>query len=245
LHDLVSYEQKHNEANGEDNRDGADDNHSRNWGVEGPTESARINHMRERVKRNMLATLLFSQGVPMLLAGDEMGRTQQGNNNAYCQDNEISWIDWDLTNAGRELIYFTRTLIRALRANPVLRRRAFFTGQVIPGVGVKDVTWIRPDGTEMNDDDWRDAKNHVLGMLIDSHATDEVDVRGRPVFGDTILLLLNGGARSRMFALPKVEGPGVWIEEVNTARSGTRVVRGQALNLVAHSLILLRFGEPG
>jgi glycogen operon protein len=244
LRDLVSYEEKHNQANGEGNHDGSDENFSRNWGAEGETESARIIGMRERMKRNFLATLLFSQGVPMILAGDEMGRTQGGNNNAYCQDNDISWVDWDLSASQRELFEFTRQLIRTLRANPVLRRRAFFSGTPIPGAGVKDVTWIRPDGTEMTDDDWNDARNHVLGMLIDSRATDEVDARGRPVFGDTILILLNGGARSRMFALPKVEGPGVWIEEVNTAHSGTRILRQPALNLVAHSLILLRFGEP-
>ena len=244
LHDLVTYEHKHNEANGENNADGADENYSRNWGAEGETESARIVGMRERMKRNILATLLFSQGVPMLLAGDEMGRTQRGNNNAYCQDNEISWVDWEVSAADRDLLEFTRTLIRTLRANPVLRRRAFFSGQPIPGAGVKDITWIRPDGTEMTDEDWGDERNHILGMLIDSRATDEVDARGRPVFGDTTLIVLNGGARSRVFALPKVEGAGVWVEEVNTARAGTRIVRGSALNLVAHSLILLRFGEP-
>ncbi len=242
LADLVSYERKHNEANGEDNRDGTDENFSRNWGSEGPTESARTNAMRERMKRNFIATLLFSQGVPMILAGDEFGRSQRGNNNAYCQDNEISWTSWDRPASDRELLAFTRRAIEILEANPVLRRRSFFTGAPIPGTGgTKDVTWIRPDGSEMTDDDWGDAKNHILGMLIDGRATDEVDARGRPMFGDTTLLLLNGGARSRFFTLPKVEGSGVWHEEVNTARPGSRTVKGPGLNLVAHSLILLRF----
>ncbi|MCA1832972.1 MAG: glycogen debranching protein GlgX [Actinomycetota bacterium] len=244
LTDLVSYEEKHNEPNGEDNRDGREENFSRNWGIEGTTESARIRSMRERMKRNLLATLMFSQGVPMLLGGDEIGRSQHGNNNAYCQDNEISWTNWNVDQDGRDLYDFTRRLIHILQSNPVLRRRAFFTGGPIPGAGgVKDVTWIRPDGTEMTDDDWNDAKNHILGMLIDSRATDEVDSRGRPLFGDTVLLLLNGGARSRYFTLPKAEGPGVWHEEINTGRAGARVVKGPGLNLVAHSLILLRFGE--
>jgi glycogen operon protein len=244
LTDLVSYEHKHNEANGEDNRDGTDGNYSRNWGAEGPADSPRVRRARERMKRNLLATLIFSQGVRMLLGGDEMGRTQLGNNNAYCQDNEISWIDWDLSGRDRRLLEFTRQVLDIFHSNPVLRRRSFFTGRPMAEDGVKDVTWIRPDGQEMEGGDWSNAEDHVLGMLIDGQATDEVNERGRPIFGDTILLLLNGGNRSRYFAMPKVEGPGMWEEILNTARpDSTRVVRTPGVNLVAHSLTLLRYGE--
>jgi isoamylase len=244
LNDLVSYERKHNEANGEGNRDGSDENYSRNWGVEGPTELPRIVQLRERMKRNFLATLLLSQGVRMMLGGDEIGRTQRGNNNAYCQDNEVSWVNWNLTAAQRDLLEFTRHLVRIFRSNPVLRRRSFFTGRPIPGEGAKDLTWIRADGREMTDPDWSDAANHVLGMLIDGRATDEVDERGRPIFGDTLLLWLNGGNRSRFVLLPKLEGPRTWQELVNTARpDGGRAVNTRGVNLVAHSLILLKHAE--
>jgi isoamylase len=239
LHDLVSYEHKHNEANGEDNRDGTDENLSRNWGQEGPTESVTIVRMRERIKRNFLATLACSQGVPMLCAGDEMGRTQRGNNNAYCQDNDISWVD----ERRRELLAFTRKVFAIRAANPTLRRRRWFRGDAVPGI--KDVTWLRPDGAEMTDDDWRDGGSHVLGMLFSGGGTDDRDERGRPVRGDTLLLLVNGGTRSRYFALPRVESAGEWLEEINTARvDGTRVLKAAGVNLVAHSLVVLRRGAP-
>jgi isoamylase len=246
LNDLVSYEGKHNEANGEDNRDGTDNNLSRNWGVEGPADNPRIRRIRERMKRNFLATLLFSQGVRMLTHGDEMGRTQLGNNNAYCQDNEISWVHWDLEPADRRLLEFARRCIRIFRSNPVLRRRSFFTGGRESADGVKDLTWVRPDGEEMTDDDWGDAASHVLGMLLHGRATGEMDERNRPIYGDTLLLVLNGGHRSRFFALPSLaEGPGVWQELVNTARPevATRLVRTPGVNVVAHSLLLLRFAN--
>jgi len=246
LNDLVSFERKHNEANGEDNRDGADQNDSRNWGVEGPTDNPRIQRTRDRMKRNFIATLIFSQGVRMLLGGDEIGRTQQGNNNAYCQDNEVSWMHWDLSPQNRRLLEFTRHCVRIFDSNPVLRRRSFFTGRPMAPDGEKDVMWIRPDGQEMTEQDWGDPNNHILGMLIQGRATDEVNERGRPIFGDTILLLVNGGNRSRHITLPSMEESGVWQEIVNTARPEitARVVRTEGLNLTAHSLILARFGEP-
>jgi glycogen operon protein len=244
LTDLVSYEHKHNEANGEDNRDGADENYSRNWGTEGPTESAYTNRMRDRMKRNLLATLLFSQGVPMILSGDEIGHTQRGNNNAYCQDNETTWLDWELSPEDRSLLEFTAQAIERFRVNPVLRRRNFFTGAAHPRAGTKDLAWIRSDGAEMSMEDWPNQRNQVLGLLIRGEASDDVDPRGRPVFGETVLLLLNGGARSRHFVLPKVQGRGMWQELLNTAHPGPpRLVRTPALNLLAFSLILLRFGE--
>jgi glycogen operon protein len=241
LNDLVSYEHKHNAANGHDNRDGADENWSRNWGAEGPTGSSRITAMRERMKRNLVATLLLSQGVPMLLAGDEMGRTQGGNNNAYGQDNETSWLAWDPPPQDRELLAFTRQLLEIRRSNPVLRRRTFLTGKTIGDGGAKDLSWIRSDGREMTEEDWRDEANHTLGMLLHGRATDEVDERGRPIFGKTILMLLNGAARSLTFALPRVaDEAGSWRVLINTAQPGFRVVRGGSVNLVAHSFQLLR-----
>jgi isoamylase len=243
LNDLVSYERKHNEANGEDNRDGRDENFSRNWGAEGPSTSPHVTRMRERMKRNFLATLVFSQGVRMLLHGDEMGRTQHGNNNAYCQDNELSWVNWDLFPQDRDLLAFTRETLLIFRSNPVLRRRSFFTGRPVAGEQTKDITWVRPDGDEMTDADWSDADNHILGMLLSGQATDEVNERGRPVHGDTLLLLLNGGLRSRRFVLPSVQEPGQWHEVLNSARPGPRQAKQGAVNLVAHSLILLRHAE--
>jgi len=243
LHDLVSYEEKHNEANGEGGRDGADDNWSRNWGHEGETESVRIVHLRERMKRNFIATLAFSQGVPMLSHGDELGRTQKGNNNAYCQDNEIAWIDWNLDEHARELLRFTQEVFRVTRENPVFRRRRFFAGSPVRP-GVKDVAWLRPDGKEMAEPDWHDSHNRVLGMLIPGQASDEVDERGRPNQGQTLLLLLNGGPRSRYFELPSLPEAGAWHEIANSARAGRRTVRGAGVNLVAHSLLLLGYEVP-
>jgi isoamylase len=237
MQDLVSYEQKHNEANGEQNRDGTDANDSRNWGAEGPTESAAVLAARERARRNMLATLAFSQGVPMISGGDEMGRTQGGNNNAYCQDNEISWHDWTLGPRERDLLAFTRRLFAIRRDNPVLRRRSFFHGK-------RDVTWLTPDGSEMTGPQWRDPEAHVLGMLVHGEGSDERDARGRPVVGDSLLLLLNGGSRARYFALPKPETPGTWRELVNTTRAGTRAHTGEAVHLAAHSLVLLHYERP-
>ena len=240
LHDLVSYERKHNDANGENNRDGSDHNLSRNWGVEGETDDESVIELRERLKRNFIATLAFSQGIPMLLAGDELGRTQGGNNNAYCQDNETSWVDWSLGPRQRALLDFTRQVLEIRRANPVLRRRTFFHGRPIPEAGVKDLQWIRPDGTEMTAEDWRNGPLHVFGMLVHGAATDERDHRGRLFTGETMLVLFNGGARSRHFTLPVLDEPGSWLEVLDTARRADRVVRTAALNLVAHSLILLR-----
>jgi isoamylase len=245
LTDLVSYEHKHNEANGEGNRDGAQDNVSRNWGAEGPTDAARIQRARDRMKRNFLTTLLFAQGVPMLLGGDEIGRSQQGNNNAYCQDNEISWFDWDIGESGYDMRDFVRELIRVLQSNPILRRRGFFTGTAVPGTHTKDVTWIRSNGQEMTDEAWEDPNNQSIGMLLFGRAADEVDIRGRSAPADTLLLLLNAGTRSHSYTLPRMETPGLWEELLNTARPGpwARQVRNDAVNLTAHSSLLLRHSE--
>ena len=247
LNDLVSFERKHNEANGESNHDGSDQNFSSNWDVEGPTDSPRVRELRERMKRNLLATLIFSQGVRMLVGGDEMGRTQRGNNNAYCQDNEVSWVNWDLLPRDRQLLEFGRHALEIFRSNPVLRRRSFFTGRLIAAEGVKDVMWIRPDGGEMSDDDWADTGNQMLGMLVDGQATDELDERGRPIYGDTLLLILNAGAKSRSFELPKGDENGAWQEIINTARTEATTPHAhrkeQALSVAAHSLVLFLWSE--
>ncbi len=240
LDDVVSYQHKHNEANLEDNRDGASENFSRNWGHEGPTESVRIERLRQRIKRNILATMFLSQGVRMLSGGDEMNRSQRGNNNAYCQDNDISWLDWDLDEGALEFLDFTRSLTAILRDNPVLRRRDFFTGGAVTSTGWRDVTWIRPDGEEMTDQEWADAANRTVGMLILGRATDEVDARGRAVHGDTLLVLMNAWTRSKLQNLPRFEWSGVWEQILNTAEPGARIVRKPTVNLTPHSLIVLR-----
>ncbi|HEV8312890.1 MAG TPA: glycogen debranching protein GlgX, partial [Burkholderiaceae bacterium] len=191
LHDLVSYDHKHNEANGDDNRDGHDDNRSWNCGAEGPTDDAQINVLRERQKRNLLATLLLSLGVPMLLAGDEIGRTQGGNNNAYCQDNETSWVDWTITSERAALLGFVQRLLRLRRAHPSLRRRDFFEGRPLLGGRLKDVLWIRPDGQEMTSEEWEHEHARCLGMYLAGAAIDDVGRHGRPIDDDDFLVLFN------------------------------------------------------
>ena len=202
LNDLVSYEHKHNEANGEGNRDGTDDNRSWNCGVEGPTDDPEILALRERQKRNLLATLLLSAGVPMLLAGDEMGRTQRGNNNAYCQDNEISWLDWDLDEHRTALLEQTRALIALRLAHPVFRRRRFFQGQAIHGSGVKDIGWFTPNGAEMDEDRWHAPDVATLGVFLNGEEIPHRSPRGERIVDDSFLLLLHGDARPIVFTLP-------------------------------------------
>jgi isoamylase len=245
LTDLVSYEHKRNDANGEENRDGSDTNFSRNWGVEGETDSARIQRARDRMKRNFLATLMLSQGVPMLLGGDEVGRTQSGNNNAYCQDNPTSWFNWDIGESGYELCLFVHHVIAVMQSNPILRRRAFFTGETVSGGDTKDVTWVRSDGQEMTEQDWSDPDLHNIGMLLPGRATDEIDTRGRSYAGDSLLILLNAGTRSRSYTLPPMELAGLWVEELNTVQPGPwgRVIRNEVVSLTAHSTLLLRHQE--
>ncbi len=245
LTDLVTYERKRNESNGEDNRDGTDENYSRNWGTEGETDSVRIQRTRDRMKRNFLATLFLSQGVPMLLGGDEIGRTQHGNNNAYCQDDPISWFDWDVGETGYDLSNFVRDVIGVLKGNPILRRRAFFTGQPAQGHRTKDVTWLRRDGLEMMEDDWTDPGLHSIGMLLFGSATDEVDIRGRSYAGDSLLVLLNAGSRSLVYTLPRMELAGYWVEVLNTTHPGPwgRIVKNDVVSLNAHSTVLLRHSE--
>src|SRR5579884_329172 len=204
LEDLVSYAKKHNRANGENNFDGSDDNLSANYGVEGPTDNPQILAVRDRQKRNMLATLFLSQGVPMLCGGDEIGRTQQGNNNAYCQDNPLSWYDWDLTQRDRDLLAFVQRLIRLRAEQPVLRRRTFFQGRMIRGSDVKDLTWLTPAGEEMTDAEWDDEQVGALALRLAGDAIDEQDARGNRIVGDTLLILLNARPETVTFRLPRI-----------------------------------------
>jgi glycogen operon protein len=243
LADLVSYNGKHNEANGEDNRDGTDADWSRNWGVEGPTEDPKIIEIRDRMQRNFFATLAFSQGVPMISHGDEIGRTQRGNNNAYCQDNELTWVDWNLRLRDQDLLDFVRRVFAIRRSNAVLRRRSFFGGRPVDASTLKDLTWLRPDGAEMTEADWKEAERRAIGMLIYGGAIDEVDDRGRPIVGETLLWLLNASAKSVAFTLPKLAEPGSWQELVDTSRGARRTLRGETVPVAAHALVLLRHGE--
>jgi glycogen operon protein len=218
LHDLVSYNEKHNEANGEENRDGSDHNISWNCGVEGPTDDPAIIALRAQQKRNFLATLFFSQGVPMLLAGDEMGRTQGGNNNTYCQDNELNWINWDLKPEDSQLIEFTQRIIKILQRHPVFRRRSFFQGQRIYGSGIKDIIWLKPDGTEMTDQEWQQSYARCLGLFLAGAGLDEYDDRGRPIKDVNFLLLLNAHHDEIGFVLPAYHPGMQWKAELDTSR---------------------------
>ena len=200
LRDLVSYDGKHNEGNGEENRDGSDDNRSWNCGVEGPTDDPEVNALRARQQRNFLATLFLSQGIPMLLGGDEIGRTQRGNNNAYCQDNEISWFDWE--NADRELLEFTTRLIAFRRDHPVFRRRRWFHGAPIHGEGVRDIGWFRPDGELMDGDDWQKSFAKSLGVFLNGEAIPNLDDRGEPIVDDSFYVLFNAYHEPLTFRLP-------------------------------------------
>jgi isoamylase len=245
LHDLVSYNDKHNEANGEDNRDGNNNNLSWNCGAEGPTDDPAVNALREQQKRNLLATLLLSQGIPMLVAGDEMGRTQGGNNNAYCQDNEISWLAWDLDGPRAQLAGFVERLIRLRREHPVFRRRHFFQGRTPQGVG-KDIAWLKPDGSEMSDEEWDREFARGLGMLLAGEALQETDMRGRPVRDANFLLLFNAHHEPIPFRLP--EG-GKWSAEIDTAGEGGvpkagAMPAGADYPLQGRSLVLLRQTGP-
>ena len=201
LHDLVSYNHKHNEANEEENRDGTDDNLSWNCGVEGPTDDGAIHELRERQKRNFLATLLLSQGVPMLCGGDEIGRTQGGNNNAYCQDNETSWYDWNLSKSQLQLYEFTQLLIYLKKTHPVFRRRRFFQGRRIRGSEVKDIAWFGAHGREMTDEEW-DMGFRTIGIRLAGDAIAEKDTRGQAILDETFLLLLNAHHEEVPFTLP-------------------------------------------
>jgi isoamylase len=245
LNDLVAYNHKHNFANGEGNRDGHDDNRSYNFGVEGPTDRADVLKVRERQKRNFIATLYLSQGVPMLCGGDEMGRTQQGNNNAYCQDNEISWINWRLQPRDQELLEFTRRVARLRREHPTFRRRKFFRGREIRGSDVKDVTWVSPEGTEMTDQEWNSGLVRCFGMVLGGDAMEEWDDQGRHVTDDTFLLLFNADGGAMEVTVPDVGPSEGWAIVLDTSRpqleEDTEILRDrQTLHMEGRSMVVAR-----
>jgi len=245
LTDVVSYNEKHNEANGEENRDGHNENLSWNCGAEGPTDNKEILALRARQQRNFLATLILSQGVPMLWAGDEIGRTQRGNNNAYCQDNEISWMDWKLDRSKRDLLEFTQLLIQLFHQHPVLRRRVFFQGRRIRGSEVKDLAWFKPDGKEMTDDDWNNGFARCLGLRLAGDAIEEVDARGNRILDDTLLILLNAHHEPVNFVLPAHRRKLRWqvafdTKEENIRRRQRLIRGGNEYPLEARSMVLLR-----
>jgi glycogen operon protein len=210
LHDLVSYNEKHNEANGEDNRDGTTDNTSWNSGAEGDTDDPAILDLRDRRARNFLATLVLSQGVPMLLSGDEVNRTQGGNNNAYCQDNEISWLSWDHDDRAKAMLDWVERMCAFRRAHPVLRRRRFFQGRSIRGSDTRDIIWYRPDGQEMTGDDWGNAETRAFGFVLSGEAADLVDERGDVMHDHTIGVIMNSSPDPVTFTLPRLPGRRRW-----------------------------------
>jgi len=245
LRDLVSYNGKHNAANHEDNRDGTDDNRSWNCGTEGETADEAVNAIRARQQRNFLATLLLSQGTPMLLGGDELGRTQRGNNNAWCQDNELSWFDWTLLRSGEELHAFARRLIAIRRAHPVFRRRQFLSGTEREGSGLPDVAWLRADGERMRDGDWEEGAAS-LAVFLNGEEITAPDARGRQVVDDSFLLLVNGHVEDCAFTLPGESFGAAWQPLLSTARpeldetTMPRALPRSAVKLVARSILLLQ-----
>ncbi|MFI1931962.1 glycogen debranching protein GlgX [Streptomyces sp. NPDC020330] len=247
LRDLVSYEQKHNEANGEGNRDGTSDNRAWNCGAEGESDDPEINALRRRQLRNLLTTLLLSTGVPMLVAGDEMGRTQGGNNNAYCQDNETGWVDWSLLEQPewRELTELTARLLTLRRTHPVLRRRAFFSGRAQAPDGLRDLAWFARDGREMTEGDWY-APAATLGLYLSGRDIPGRDARGEPVTDDSFLTVLHAGAEPTSFALPGAPWATRYALVLDTSREeqaeapGTVLHGGTEMTVPARSVLLLR-----
>ncbi len=220
LRDSVTYEHKQNNANGENNNDGSDHNLTWNCGLEGETDIPAINKLRKQQQRNFLATLLLGQGTPMLLGGDELGRTQKGNNNAYCQDNTLGWYDWE--NIDEELLAFTKKVIALRKAHPALHRRKFFSGRNIRGENVKDIIWLRYDGTEMGDKDWNNSHTQSMGMFLDGNGLDDVDRDGNPITDDDLLLLLSGSYIDLPFKLPSFKGTRTWELLLDTADEITK-----------------------
>jgi glycogen operon protein len=247
LEDLVSYDGKHNEANGEENRDGASDNISWNCGVEGPTDDPKILDLRERKKRSFLATLYFSQGVPMLLAGDEFGHTQKGNNNAYCQDNELTWLNWKWDERQKKLVDFVKRLAEIFNNQPVLHRRRFFHGQAIHGAEAPDIAWLDPTGTDMEAEAWNSGFVRCLGVQLYGNSID-IDERGETISGDTLLLLFNADhANVIPFTLPPPRKGDQWEPLLDTA-DPDKVIPGMKggaqYQLQPCSMAVLRNSEP-
>ena len=244
LQDMVSYNEKHNAANGEDSKDGENANLSWNCGAEGQTEDKEILALRARQKRNFIATLFLSQGVPMIRAGDELGHTQQGNNNAYCQDNDLSWLPWDFEASQREFFEFTKQVIGFWHAQPVLQRRKFLQGRPIRGSEVKDISWFGHAGREMNEEMWNAASVRCLGMMLSGDAIDEVNQMGERVRGDTLLVLLNAHDQEISFQIPQQPNhPHAWETVFDTAdaqAAGKKFQAGQPYPMKARSLAVMK-----
>ena len=245
LEDLVSYDRKHNEANGEANRDGHEPNYSHNFGTEGPTDDDAVLARRERRKRSLMATMMLSQGVPMLLAGDEISHSQQGNNNAYCQDNQITYFDWDLDRRERRFLAFVQKLVEIREHHPIFRRRHFLTGTA-DDRGVKDALWWHPDGREMTSADWHDDQNVAFALVLRGDRIEGTDRKGRPVRDDSFLLLFNPGHEERVFRLPGTEadGPAHWDVEIPPHGDPRRYAAEAAVPVPADGFTLLRAVMP-
>jgi isoamylase len=244
LHDLVSYNEKHNEANGENNQDGANDNNSWNCGAEGPTDDPAINALRWQQKRNFITTLLLSQGVPMLLAGDDLSHTQQGNNNAYCQDNRLTWLNWELlTDEQQDFYDFVRTVVQIKHTNPVFQRRKFFQGRPIRGEGILDISWFEPSGEEMTEEAWNTGYARCLGVRLAGDLIGETDWKGEPVVGDTVLLLMNAHHEAIPFTLPTHKAEQQWERLLDTADPQGKPrpwPEGQPYDLQGRSMVVMR-----
>jgi glycogen operon protein len=243
LRDLVSYNDKHNDANGEGNRDGTDDNRSWNCGAEGETDDPGVKALRERQQRNFLTTLLLSQGVPMLLGGDELSRTQRGNNNAWCQDNGLSWFDWSLGEDGQRLLEFTRRLIALRREHPIFRRDRFFTGG---GADLPDVWWMRPDGRKMTQRDWRNTEGRAIGVFLNGDEVARTTERGEEVGDSSFLVLFNAHHDEMNFRLPTRRFGARWEVELATTAEPPDVGPYSArdtLVVESRSVLVLRRGE--
>ncbi|MEW5790835.1 MAG: glycogen debranching protein GlgX [Pseudomonadota bacterium] len=240
LRDLVSYNHKHNDANGEDNRDGTDDNLSWNCGAEGETDDPLVNGLRRRQMRNFLATLLLSQGTPMLLGGDELGHSKGGNNNTYCQDNELNWYDWQLDAESSALLDFVKRLVHLRLEHPALHRSKFFKGRPIRGSDAKDIMWLSPDGSEMTDADWSGQEHGTLGVLLAGDPLEEVDERGRPLYDDDFLLIFNASPQGVEFILPAFKGPWELLLDTTQERVPEGIIHEGKIKVYAHSLRLYR-----
>ncbi|MFT4542792.1 MAG: isoamylase [Planctomycetota bacterium] len=242
LNDLVSYDHKHNLENGEENRDGCSNDRSRNWGKEGPSNGRKILRAREKTRRNLAVTLAFSLGVPMISHGDELGRTQLGNNNAYCHDDERTWVDWSLDESQTAFLKFVRRAMALRRRYPAVRRSRFLSGTV-DAQGKKDVSWLHPRGHELTQNDWDDPGLHSFAMLLSGRAADEARERDHTDPLPSVLLLMNGSSRLRAFRLPPAPPGAHWRESLHTACVERRTNFGRHLVLAAHSMVVLEFGR--
>ena len=245
LNDLVSYNDKHNEANGENSQDGESHNRSWNCGVEGETDDPQVLQLREQQRRNFLVTLILSQGIPMLLGGDEMGRSQKGNNNGYCQDSEISWFDWELVSGNQDLLDFTRELIYLRRQHPVFRRRKWFQGRAIHGAGISDIAWFNPDGSHMTDEQWEIGYAKSIGVFLDGNQIPSPGPQGQRISDDSFLLFFNAHYETMEFTLPSELEEKQWVKVIDTkeprfVQEEIVFTKGQAVPVTERSLVVLR-----